>query len=545
MRAAEKVTGGRKRPRNNAMTVTAAAASAAAADNDAEQAAAPRKKQRTSYVRLGTKSLQVKTDRGDRRASLSTPRRQRPPRDVVEKINRDAQMALLADRALNRPFGLRGDAVKEVASQFGVSAATVRRKSETVAAGGLIPLRDGRQNRERPVFGKLKGIVDKLMVRLKGEVSLRDLQTLIGGDPVVSLSAIHEAVADLGWVKRIPRQLPTLTDRHFALRLEWARARAALYAKIKSFEILEFHIDEKMFVHHDAESRYMKLSTGENAEALNVASKTQPTRLMYTCCVARPVVKDDKVLFDGKLAMWPLTHDVVALKGSKYFKKGETRQDALDDNIDRDYFVEQFFNFTGVHDVRGGGLVQLARKQASELRLQGVDTKSIRFQMDSAGGHGGGRATTVETAGMNETIRQLQRSLEILDGRDDIREAHVKFVKRLFELKKLSEAKIKEELARANLTAERGTKNALARTLAEHEYPPFQGPIPRNAGVPVPFPVAFVAQSPCSPDQNACDLGIFFSVDTHSKDQQLAHKLAKSNVSVMTRAELVALFGES
>ena len=54
----------------------------------------------------------------------------------------------------------------------------------------------------------------------------------------------------------------------------------------------------------------------------------------------------------------------------------------------------------------------------------------------------------------------------------------------------------------------------------------------------------FVAQSPCSPEQNACDLGIFYSVDTHSKDQQLAQKLAKSNVAAMSRDELVAVFGE-
>ena len=114
-----------------------------------------------------------------------------------------------------------------------------------------------------------------------------------------------------------------------------------------------------------------------------VQNKQHPTSVMFLGCIGQP-----NDWFDGKVALLPVTEKYVAKKRSKYHEKGEEYDKCI--TMTKEVFLKMMKDSVIPPAV-----------EIMEMNYQGnFSDCEISFQIDNAGGHGGGRgnvdATTLE-----------------------------------------------------------------------------------------------------------------------------------------------------
>ena len=216
----------------------------------------------------------------------------------------------------------------------------------------------------------------------------------------VGRSSIYRAMKAVKGKVGLCRVVPLLTDNHKAARLEWSRKQLAkpLCDRWGNDDEVVVWLDEKWFYIAPLKRQWVSMDGKTTQVALKTKSKTQMTKVMFLCAVARPNAAKG---FSGRICCLPIVEERAAKRGSKYLKKGEMRVDSL--TLD----FEKFFAFM----TEEGGLVD------QTLEAVGKWARKIRLQMDQAGGHGGGRATTRDDKGMNRTTNALKKWAQSSKGR--------------------------------------------------------------------------------------------------------------------------------
>ncbi|XP_057775298.1 uncharacterized protein LOC130994271 [Salvia miltiorrhiza] len=104
------------------------------------------------------------------------------------------------------------------------------------------------------------------------------------------------------------------------------------------------HIDEKWFYMTKGMHRFY-LAPGETEPHRTCKSKKFITKVMFMCAVCRPIFNEDgSVLFDGKIGIFPFTHQLPAQRGSKNRPAGtwETKPiQSVTKEVVRDCLVNQ------------------------------------------------------------------------------------------------------------------------------------------------------------------------------------------------------------
>jgi len=209
---------------------------------------------------------------------------------------------------------------------------------------------------------------------------------------IVGRSSVYRAVKlAKGKVGHL-RVVPLLTFKHKAARLDWSRTQLEkpVADRWGNDNDVRVFLDEKWFYIAPVKRQWVELNGKKSLVSLKTKCKTQMTKVMFLCAVARPNPAKD---FNGLICCLPIVEERAAKRNSKYHTKGEMRLDPLNLNF------EKFFAFL----TDEGGLID------KTLEAVGRWAKRILFQMDQAGGHGGGRETTRDDKGMNRTTNALRK----------------------------------------------------------------------------------------------------------------------------------------
>ncbi len=156
---------------------------------------------------------------------------------------------------------------------------------------------------------------------------------------------------------------PFLTEEHKVERLEWAK-------KWSHFDFFDentvvVHIDEKCFYAFSNRGKVAYMPPGMDPDPLYALSKTQIPWVMFLGAVAAP--RGDKG-FDGKIGLWHVGEEKVALRNSKFHDKGDVYY--VNVNMDGELFME------------------MMRDQVIPAILEKCSwANKVIVQMDSAGGH--------------------------------------------------------------------------------------------------------------------------------------------------------------
>ncbi|POM59945.1 hypothetical protein PHPALM_31254 [Phytophthora palmivora] len=130
-----------------------------------------------------------------------------------------------------------------------------------------------------------------------------------------------------GILKRKSGRLkPSLTDENKLKRLEYVLG--FIDEDSLRFEPMDnvIHIDEK-WLYDDIDKRSYLVFEDENVPQRGRRSKHFMPKTMFLAAVARTRYnRDGELVWNGKIGIWPLTEEYVALRRSRYRERGETCQ---------------------------------------------------------------------------------------------------------------------------------------------------------------------------------------------------------------------------
>ncbi|XP_057532895.1 uncharacterized protein LOC130810784 [Amaranthus tricolor] len=120
---------------------------------------------------------------------------------------------------------------------------------------------------------------------------------------------------------------PLLTDKNKLDRLIFCLSSCILDEQTKNFTFNEMknvvHIDEKLFYITRTQQTFY-LTQDEIEPHREIQSKRFIPKIMFMCAVARPIFSiEGEMIFDGKIGIFPFTHEVAAQRSSKNRKRGE------------------------------------------------------------------------------------------------------------------------------------------------------------------------------------------------------------------------------
>lgn len=273
-----------------------------------------------------------------------------------------------------------------LADQRGVSTRTLRRAYNQMDATGSVATKEG-PAREQPVRRVIAPLVLAIVEQFGDDVSLDLLATLAQDQTGMgSKSTVSKILHPAGWTPGATRFIPLLSDKHKADRLshaEEAIERAKTDAVDGTYVVI--HIDEKWF-YLIGKSRGWSNYRLKCVRRVVSKSNSAKEKVMFLAAFARPIPEKN---FDGRIGVYAIEFERVQQRDSKYNKRGETVFDNVE--MTRDDFILRVQQMC--HDA---------------VKKIGHFAKTIVIQMDSAGGHGGGRATFRDDAGMNLTCQLLQ-----------------------------------------------------------------------------------------------------------------------------------------
>ena len=187
------------------------------------------------------------------------------------------------------------------------------------------------------------------------------------------------------------RMIPTLTPAQKEARERWA---TLLLGRIESnrnsdcpltssTEVI-VHVDEKWFEEKQRQTIFVKRGTG--ATAIRVASKTMKRKIMFLGALACPILSRT---FDGHIGLYPLVKETEAKRTSKMRKCGTKILKTV--TMKKKRFIRMLIE----------NVIPDTLKKVCQFATK------IIIQMDSAGGHGGGRASLDKS-----TTPELQQAVK-------------------------------------------------------------------------------------------------------------------------------------
>jgi len=222
------------------------------------------------------------------------------------------------------------------------------------------------------------------IVAAHGEISLGELtQQLRNHFHVGSRQSVRRMLNAMGYRPVARRVLPLLTAVHRKAREEWAaNAMARVPPWDQADDDIWVYIDEKWFEGQRLRKRCLT-GPGVPHPAIAVGSRAHVPKVMFLGAVARP--KPDRG-FSGAIGLYPVTEVKTVKRRQRHFNVGDKKHYLV--NMNADLFKSMVKNHVCT-DI---------------LRQTGEWVRRIVIQMDSAGGHGGGKADINTT-----TIRELEQ----------------------------------------------------------------------------------------------------------------------------------------
>lgn len=320
------------------------------------------------------------------------PPKRAPPVDEQERRN----WRILADHAAagggvavtgRSPSGVTA----QVAREHGVSVRTVQSVAKLYRETGEVKQQKERKPAAKPVRDVLAPVLQASAITFKGKATVVELAQYMKDHVhgLGSVGLVHDMLKEDGWKPGPPHKIPTLSPGHKKARFDYVNAKLRMPWSVRwgSNDVVEIHIDEKWF-YLDQDSRTgWHHATLCSEQRTTTKSKSNKEKVMFLAALARP---NPEKKFDGKIGIWAVEKLEEAKRDSSYFLAGDERP--VNVNMDREDFVKR---------------VKILCRAAVEQ--VGGWAREIRIVMDSAGGHGGGRADTRNPdTGMNLTCKTLQ-----------------------------------------------------------------------------------------------------------------------------------------
>lgn len=277
----------------------------------------------------------------------------------------------LVERASNETRHVTNQRVEQIARQHGLkSAQHLRRLVKRGLCCGLT---------RRPGSGRITSVstpavtrfVLKQIVQHEGDISLDDLTRLVRERFGVGCrSSISAIVRKLHFRQVFRRVVPFITKKQQADRLEWCRAAISGQGHhVHNNRTVRIFIDEKWFYGTRLKKRVFT-RPGFKTKLIALASKTHISKVMFLAGVAEP---NEERAFDGQVGIWPLVEQTIAARDQRHFNKGDSKHVLV--SMTKERFVAMVKEKVCV----------------AALKKVGHWANKIIIQMDSAGGHGGGR----------------------------------------------------------------------------------------------------------------------------------------------------------
>jgi len=277
----------------------------------------------------------------------------------------------LVERASNETRHVTNQRVEQIARQHGLkSAHHLRRLVKRGLCCGLT---------RRPGSGRITSVstptvtrfVLKQIVQHEGDISLDDLTRLVRERFGVGCrSSISAIVRKLHFRQVFRRVVPFITKKQQADRLEWCRAAISGQGHhVHNNRTVRIFIDEKWFYGTRLKKRVFT-RPGFKTKLIALASKTHISKVMFLAGVAEP---NEERAFDGQVGIWPLVEQTIAARDQRHFNKGDSKHVLV--SMTKERFVAMVKEKVCV----------------AALKKVGHWANKIIIQMDSAGGHGGGR----------------------------------------------------------------------------------------------------------------------------------------------------------
>ena len=315
--------------------------------------------------------------------------------------------------------GVNRSAVRDVAERFKVTPRSVVNWVERLVAGDTLERRRGSGRRHSTfddVNEALHDIFDTVMTR---DLSTRALTALVNeallddGKSSVSRSTVQRVLRE-GFELVREQVKPPLSSEHRARRVvfcsqEYMRMLDDQLSGAKA-SVWDLHVDEKVFVAFNARRRVYvpkaiaaKLAEGGNVLNIKRPSKKKIDAIPVIAFVGLPIVVDDDVYFDGKLAAGGVCEWKVATNNRGFRKTGEPYAD-FNRQMDAQWFKENF-------------LGKLFFDAWAVLAAKVPWVRKWRLQMDGAGAHGIGNAKDRGAARANEYGEYLNEKARGVLGR--------------------------------------------------------------------------------------------------------------------------------
>lgn len=229
----------------------------------------------------------------------------------------------------------------------------------------------------------------------------------------VAHSTIQRHLKGMKAVRKNLRLKPTLTDDQ-----KWDRMSFVIDRMDRSHgldrathtykpQLDTVHVDESWFYLRRVNNQILYFEGVDVPNAPTAQHKNHIPKVMFLVAMARPQVRPDGTVFDGKIGLWPCIEIVPAKKNSKNRPAGTPEIKTR--NVDAEYYRSLF-------TMEGGVIDKIKEK------MPWMHNQRVKIQQDGAGGHGKDSHTiisaTASTGGWHFRVyKQCAQSpdLNILD----------------------------------------------------------------------------------------------------------------------------------
>ena len=199
----------------------------------------------------------------------------------------------------------------------------------------------------------------------------------------------------MGYRSVVRKILPILSDEHKQRRLEWCQEHVNNPQPFGDEDTVYVCVDEKWFRLMPLRKRVL-MKLGDPHPYLRARSKRHITQQMYLGALAYPRPSQ---AFNGCIGMYLVAEKVVAKRTSKHHKSGEEYLKSITMNTKK--FIQMITE-------------QVIPDIIAQTRCW---VKTIKIQMDNAGGHGGGCGKISKTIDkLNAWVAENQQKLSQMMG---------------------------------------------------------------------------------------------------------------------------------
>ena len=244
---------------------------------------------------------------------------------ATKHLTKDERKAILMQlvRRSHDGWVLEHGAISQVAGMFNVSRQCVsalwRRGLQSVANGSPVMIVDHQKHKcGRKKINREATVAALQALPVHRRTTIRATAHALG----VSQYSIWKLAQDKGIKKHTNSLKPTLTDQQKNDRIDYCIRNLDLERDRfnENFDVI--HVDEKWFYMKKINQKFY-LGPGEAPPLRTVSHKSHIQKVMFLVAVARPRLDPATgQFFDGKVLMYPFTHQVAAQRASRNRPRG-------------------------------------------------------------------------------------------------------------------------------------------------------------------------------------------------------------------------------